>query len=163
MRRSSPLIDAWEAMKRWASSASDISRLNSATGRGRSLSSATFSAMFVTSADLPIDGRAAMMIEVAGLEAAGDLVEVREARRRAGERLALGRELLPLVDLVVQDVADLAEVLLAVVVGDLEHRALGPLDELARLRLVAVDARPGSRRSPSSSRRRSACSLTIAP
>ena len=43
-------------------------------------------------------------------------------------------------DLGVQDLADAAEVLLAVVVGDLEHGALGPLDELARRRLVAVDA-----------------------
>jgi len=41
----------------------------------------------------------------------------------------------------VQDVADLAEVLLAVVVGDLEHRALRALDELARLAVVAVDRR----------------------
>ena len=60
------MIVAWLAMKRWASSASLISRLNSATGRGRSWCSATFSAMFVTSADLPIDGRAARMIRLPG-------------------------------------------------------------------------------------------------
>ena len=66
LRRSSPLIDAWLAMNRWASSASLISRLKSATGRGRSRSSATFSAMFVTRADFPIDGRAAMMTRLPG-------------------------------------------------------------------------------------------------
>src|SRR3954447_20473258 len=66
LRRSSPLIAAWDAMKRCASSASDISRLNSATGRGRSLLSATFSAMFVTSADLPMDGRAASTMRLPG-------------------------------------------------------------------------------------------------
>ena len=38
-----------------------------------------------------------------------------------------------------QDLADAAEVLLAIVVGDLEHGALGPLDELSRRRLVPVD------------------------
>ena len=38
-----------------------------------------------------------------------------------------------------QDLADAAEVLLAVVVGDLEHGALCPFDELARRRLVPVD------------------------
>ena len=78
--------------------------------------------------------------QVAGLEAAGDGVEVGEAGRGAGERAALGGELLPLADLGVQDLADQAEVLLAVVVGDLEDGALGPFDELARRRLVAVDA-----------------------
>ena len=50
LRRSSPLIEACDAMKRCASSASDISRLNRATGRRWSLFSATFSAMLVTSA-----------------------------------------------------------------------------------------------------------------
>ncbi len=72
--------------------------------------------------------------QVARLEAAGDLVEVGEARRRARHRDALARELLPLADLVVEDLADLPEVLLAVVVRDLEHRLLGVLDELARRR-----------------------------
>jgi hypothetical protein len=76
---------------------------------------------------------------VAGLEAAGDRVEVAEAGGRAGHGAALGGELLPLRDLRVEDVADLDEVLLAVVVGDLEHHALGTLDELARLGLVVVD------------------------
>ena len=45
-----------------------------------------------------------------------------------------------LVDLDVEDVVDRAEVLAAVLVGDLEDRALGDVDELARLRLVRVDA-----------------------
>ena len=140
MRRSSPLIDACEAMKRWASSASDISRLNSATGRGWSLSSATFSAMFVTSADLPIDGRAARTMRLPGWKP--PVISSRSAKPDGVpvSVLALGGELLPLVDLDVEDVADLAEVLLAVVVGDLEDRALGALDEVARLAVVVVDA-----------------------
>src|SRR5689334_5026295 len=78
--------------------------------------------------------------QVAGLKAAGDRVEVGEAGWGAGQRAALGRELLPLGDLDVQDLADLAEVLRAVVVGDLEDGALGALDDLARWRLVAVHA-----------------------
>ena len=57
-RRSSPLIRAWEATKRWASSDSDISRENSATACP---ASTAFSAMLATSADLPIEGRAARM------------------------------------------------------------------------------------------------------
>ena len=60
------MIDACDAMKRWASSDSLISRENRATGRGRSGCSATFSAMLVTNADLPIEGRAAMMIMLPG-------------------------------------------------------------------------------------------------
>ena len=78
--------------------------------------------------------------QVARLEAAGDRVEVLEARRRAGDLLALARELLELVELDVEDVVDRAEVLAAVLVRDLEDRALGDVDELARRRVVRVDA-----------------------
>ena len=64
LRRSSPLIDAWLAMKRCASSPSDISRLNSATA---SLPvSAACSAKLAISADLPMPGRAARMIRLPG-------------------------------------------------------------------------------------------------
>ncbi len=48
LRSSSPLIRACDATKRWASSDSDISSENSATGRPCSIEA--FSAMFVTSA-----------------------------------------------------------------------------------------------------------------
>ena len=108
-------------------------------GRGRSRSSATFSAMFVTSADFPIDGRAAMMTRLPGWKPPVIVSRSEKPGGRPGEGAALGRERLPLGDLDVEDLADLLEVLLAVVVGDLEHDALGPLDELARLRLVAGD------------------------
>ncbi len=64
LRRSSPFSFACEAMKRCASSVSDISSENSATGRSWSI--AAFSAMFVTSADLPIEGRAASTIRLPG-------------------------------------------------------------------------------------------------
>ena len=78
--------------------------------------------------------------QVAGLEAAGDLVEVLEARRGSGQRGALEREPVQLVELLVQHLLDRAEVLLAVVARDLEHRLLGLLDELARRRVVAEHA-----------------------
>ena len=51
-------------MKRWASSASDISSEKNATGMP--CLAATFSAMLQTSADFPIEGRAAMMIRLPG-------------------------------------------------------------------------------------------------
>ena len=79
--------------------------------------------------------------QVAGLEAAGDAVEVLEAGRGAGDRGAVRGELLELVQLGGEQVVDRAEVLAAVVVGDLEDRALGEVDELARRRLVGVHAR----------------------
>jgi hypothetical protein len=60
---------------------------------------------------------------------------------RAGDRGAVGGELLELVQLGGEQVVDRAEVLAAVVVGDLEDRALGEVDELARRRLVGVHAR----------------------
>ena len=62
-RKSSPLIRAWEATKRWASSDSDISSENSATAWP---ASTAFSAMLATSADLPIDGRAAITTRLPG-------------------------------------------------------------------------------------------------
>src|SRR5260370_931108 len=55
------------------------------------------------------------------------------------QRRVLEREAVELVDLHVEDVVDAAEVLPAVVVGDLEHRAFGSLDQLARRRLVPED------------------------
>ena len=68
--------------------------------------------------------------QVAGLKAAGDLVEVLEARRGPRERGPFEGQPVELVELLVEDVLDLAEVLLAVVTGDLEHRLLGLLDEV---------------------------------
>ena len=63
-RRSSPFSFASAAMKRWASSVSDISSENSATGR--LWSTAAFWAMLVTSADLPMAGLAARTIRFPG-------------------------------------------------------------------------------------------------
>ena len=82
-RRSSPLIRAWEATKRWASSDSDISSENSATamaGQHRVLGDVGHQRR------LAHRGAGGEDDQVAGLEAAGLLVEVLEARRRAGER-----------------------------------------------------------------------------
>ena len=78
--------------------------------------------------------------QVARLEAAGDLVQVLEARRRARQRGAFDRQPVQLVELLVQHLLDRAEVLLAVVAGDLQHRLLGLLDQLARRGLVAEHA-----------------------
>src|SRR4051812_14529665 len=79
--------------------------------------------------------------QVAGLEAAGERVEVLEAGRRADDRRALERELLQLVQLGVQQLLDRAEVLARVLVGDLEDRSLRHVDQLARAGLVAMDLR----------------------
>ena len=70
LRSSSPRMRAWDATKRCASSDSDISSENSATGLGLLVGSPTpstaFSAMLATSADFPIEGRAATMIRLPG-------------------------------------------------------------------------------------------------
>ena len=70
LRRSSPLIEACEAMKRCASSDSDISSENSATALLPA--SAAFSAKLAISADLPHRRAGREDDQVAGLEAAGD-------------------------------------------------------------------------------------------
>ena len=102
--------------------------------------------------------------QVAGLEAAGDRVEVVEAGCGAGDRLALAGQALELVELGVEEVVDRAEVLAAVLVGDLEDRALGHVDEVARERLVASGRAPGSRRTRAggggASRCRARCART---
>ena len=78
LRRSSPLIDACEAMKRWASSPSDISSENSAT--------ALLDVQRGVLGEVGHQGRLAHRRargeddQVAGLEAAGDRVQVLEAR-----------------------------------------------------------------------------------
>ena len=79
--------------------------------------------------------------QVARLKAAGLLVEVLEARRRAGQRRLGDRQPVQLVGLLVEDVGDRPDLLLAVVVGDLEHRSLGALDQVARRRLARQHAR----------------------
>jgi hypothetical protein len=59
-----------------------------------------------------MDGRAATIDEVAGLEAARDRVEVAEARRGArSSAMPVGRELVPDLDLVLDDRAALANAL----------------------------------------------------
>ncbi len=64
LRRDSPPILPREAMKRWASSPSDISSENSATAWP--WSTAAFSAMLVARAHLPIAGLAASTIRLPG-------------------------------------------------------------------------------------------------
>ena len=138
LRRSSPLIDACEAMKRWASSDSDISSENSATAF--LAPSAAFSAKLAISADFPIDGRAARMIRLPGWKP--PVMPSRSSKPDGVPVIALPScdRLLELVDLGEEDVVDGAEVLARVLVGDLEDRALGDVDELARRGVVRVDA-----------------------
>jgi hypothetical protein len=67
------------------------------------------------------------------LKPAGDLVEVSKAGWRAGELLAVARETLELVDFLVQDLLEGAEVARALDMGDIEDLALGVFDEVLRL------------------------------
>ena len=86
LRSSSPLMRAWEATKRCASSASDISRREQ-RDRARPLLVQRGVLGDVRDQRALAHRRAGGDDDqVAGLEAAGDLVEVLEARRRAGER-----------------------------------------------------------------------------
>ncbi len=77
--------------------------------------------------------------QVAGLEAAGDRVDVAEAGGRAGHLGLAGGELLQPVDLVVEDLGEQAEVARLLFVGDVEEQLLGPLGELARFAVALVD------------------------
>ena len=77
--------------------------------------------------------------QVAGLEAAEQAVEVAEPRRGAGQLAVAAGERLEAVDLLGEDVGDLAEVAGPVLVGDLEQERLGLLDQLAGLALALVD------------------------
>ena len=74
--RSSPRTLAWEAMKRRASSASDISRLNSATGRSWLI--AAFSAIFVTRQLLRTESRSDNRAEIVGQMSRGLKMLARE-------------------------------------------------------------------------------------
>ena len=100
---------------------------------------ATFWAKSQTSVDFPIAGLRRDHDQVAGLEAAGLVVEVAEAGGGAGDLGVSARELLELVDLVVEDVADLAEVLGLLLVRDLEEQPLGVLDERPWLAVTLDD------------------------
>ena len=103
LRSLSPEIRARQAMKRWASSTSDISSEKKATG------------MLVLHrhvfGDVGDQGALAHRRaggdddQVAGLEAAGDRVDVAEAGGGAGHLGLAGGELLEPVDLVVEDLA----------------------------------------------------------
>jgi hypothetical protein len=90
-------------------------------------------------ADFPMDGRAARMMRLPGWKP--PVMVSRSWKPDAVPVIALpSREVLELVDLGVEQVVDRAEVLAAVLVGDLEDRALGHVDEVARGCLVGVDA-----------------------
>ncbi len=77
--------------------------------------------------------------QVSVLEAAGEGVQVPEARGGAGDAALAGGEGLELVDLVGEDGADLAEVGGLLLVGDLEQEALCLLDHLRGLAVAVGD------------------------
>ena len=144
LRSSSPRIRACEATNRWASSDSDISSENSATELGRCAGARPEHRVLGDVRDQRrLSHRRARGDDdqVARLKAARQLVEVLEARRRAGQRRLRRRQPVELVGLLVEDLGDRAELLLAIVVRHLEHRALGPLDQIARRRLARQHAR----------------------
>ena len=137
LRSLSPEIRARQAMKRCASSTSDISSEKKATG------------MSLLDRDVfgDVGDQRALAHrrpcgdddQVAGLEAAGDRVDVAEAGGGAGQLGLAGRELLEPVDLVVEDLREEPEVAGLLFVGDFEEQLLGPLGELARLAVALVD------------------------
>ena len=83
MRRRCDSTFASLHISRCVTSDFDISSVKSATGI--SLRSARFAAMQSPSADFPIDGPRGEDDQVAGLEARGELVELAEAGRAAGD------------------------------------------------------------------------------
>ena len=102
---------------------------------------AAFSAMFGDEAALAHRRAGGDHDEVARLEPAGHAVEIGEAGRRAGQLLAGDGQLVQLVELVVEQRGDRAEVAAVVRVGDVEHDPLGLLDDLARALTLVEDAR----------------------
>ncbi len=77
--------------------------------------------------------------QVPWLEAAREVVEVGEARRRAGEADVPLRQLLELVDLLVEEVVQPAHLTAAVLVPDAEETRLEALDQLPRIAAVRHD------------------------
>ena len=71
--------------------------------------------------------------QVAGLEPPGQVVDVLEPRRRAGDRHALARDPLQLDQLVVEHRLDRADLTRPVVVRDPVERGLGLFQQLVRL------------------------------
>ena len=76
--------------------------------------------------------------QVPRLEAAELRVEVAKARRRPGHVAVALRQGLQAVDLVVEDIRHAAEIAGALLVGDLEQKRLGSLDQLLGLALAVV-------------------------
>ena len=114
------------------------------------------------SADFPIDGRAAMMIEVARLEAGGEAVEVAEAGRRAGDLDAGLVERRDPLEALLQQLVDVRELARDALLREVEDDLLGLVDEVAASRPGAPSRaarsrrRRGSARAASPSRGRSA-------
>ena len=132
LRRSSPLSFACEAMKRCASSVSDISSENSATGRSWSIAGVLGDVR--DERRLAHRGARGQHDQVARLEAAGEVVEVLEAGRRAGERDALRDTSSSLSSSSWRTSSIEPQLARAVLVGDPEELGLGLLDQLARRR-----------------------------
>ena len=137
LRSRSLEIRDWEPMKRWASSISDISREKRATGLLCFM--ATFWAKSQTRVDFPMAGLAAITIRLPGWKPPVLSSRSRKPEGGAGDLGVAAGELLELVDLVVEDVADLAEVVGLLLVRDLEEQPLGVLDQGPRLAVALRD------------------------
>ena len=92
--------------------------------------------MFVAGALLPIEGRAASTIRLPGWKPPVSASRSVKPDGVPVSPTSVLRELLELVDLVVEDRLERAHLGRAAVVADLEQHRLGALDQLARLAAV---------------------------
>ena len=113
---------------RLTTSTLDISRLKMATPL--LWSTATLRAMLSAKAVLPMEGRAARMTRLDGLEAADHGVEIAEAGLAPDGAVPLGHEPLELGEALGDELADGLELPGHPALGDVEHHLLGPVDEL---------------------------------
>ena len=86
--------------------------------------------MFSTKLVLPIDGRAAMMHQVAGLQAGRHLVQLGEAGRHAGHQAAVLLQLAERVEAALHQVGEGMKPAADALVGDLEDALLGAVEDL---------------------------------
>ena len=105
-----------------------ISSEKNATGTFFSI--AAYCAMLSTSAVFPIDGRAATMTRSDGLEAGRQLVEIGEAARDAGDRLAAALQRLDALHRRPHQLLHAREALQPALLAHLEDLLLGVVEQL---------------------------------
>ena len=107
-----------------------ISSEKNATGTLCSI--AACCAMLSMNAVFPIDGRAATMIEIRRLEARRQLVEIVEAARDAGDRLAAALQRFDALHRRPEQLLDAREAVARLLLADLEDLRLGFVEQLGR-------------------------------